>query len=250
MKYFAHTRLCLTLLGSLWLGLNTAARAEPESPVTTHLKSAVISEPAPLILFEPPNDDRVTTSRGGASRPVAEKCLNDAAYATPLTALIPESGIGLTGEAHPTLLVYVPPTAATEAHLTLRNNDRSGLYQSRIQLPQTGGILQITLPPESPELAVDQTYHWSLAILCQPTQTDLPTATGQIRRVELSETVEGSSLLSQAELYGRLGVWHDMLATLAALRQSQPDNTTLATNWAEVLQAENLDAIANTPLLD
>ena len=154
MKYFAHTRLCLTLLGSLWLGLNTAARAEPESPVTTHLKSAVISEPAPLILFEPPNDDRVTTSRGGASRPVAEKCLNDAAYATPLTALIPESGIGLTGEAHPTLFdsfVRGPNVATISGTgLGLAIVKKSvALHQGQINFESTvgkGTTFTITLP--------------------------------------------------------------------------------------------------------
>lgn len=231
-------RLCLSLLTACGLVSGSAA-------AEAHL----------MVLFEPPNDEKVNDSRGGASRPADTKCNHDDAYDVPLTALIPQSGIGLTVAPHPTLLVYVPPTTAPQAHLTLRDDSQSGVYQSRIPLSQTGGIVQITLPADSPELAVGQTYHWSLALLCQPTQTDLPIAKGQIRRIEPSvdfavAVTEAPSLLSQAEVYGRSGVWHDMLTTLVTLQQTQPENSVPESNWAEVLQAENLGAIANMPLLD
>ncbi|MBE9068264.1 DUF928 domain-containing protein [Leptolyngbya cf. ectocarpi LEGE 11479] len=231
-------RLYLPLLATLLLGLGGAT-----------------ADAKLMVLFDPPTDERVDNSRGGASRPTETKCSHDDAYGVPLTALIPESGLGLTVAPHPTLLVYVPPTTAPQAHLTLRDENQRGLYQSRIPIPQTGGVLQIALPADSPELAVGQTYHWSLALLCQPTQTDLPIARGQIRRVELSETLsealtEEPSLFSQSAVYGRSGVWHDMLATLVNLRHTQPENSILENNWAEVLQAENLGAIANMPLLN
>ncbi|MBT9316000.1 DUF928 domain-containing protein [Leptothoe spongobia] len=216
------------------------------------MSSSVISASNAFVLFVPPTDETVDNSRGGASRPTALKCIHDDAYAFPMVALIPQSGVGLTVAAHPTLLVYVPPSKATQAHLTLRNADQSGLYQGRIQLPKTGGVLRIALPTDSPELAVGETYDWSLALLCQPTQTDMPIASGQIRRVELSDNVlsDQQSLLSKAIIYGQSGVWHDMLATLAMLRQTQPDNNALYANWTEVLTVEDLDAIANAPLLN
>lgn len=204
-----------------------------------------------LVLFEPPTDQRVDSSRGGASRPTDVKCIHDQAYKIPLTPLIPQSGVGLTTTAHPTLLVYIPPTTATQAHLTLRDHEQRGLYQSRIQLAKTGGIVRITLSSNSPALTVGQTYHWSLALLCQPTQTDMPIAKGQIRRVERSVVGDGQpSLFAQAISYGQKGVWHDMLTTLATLRQTQPENRVLQTNWVEILQAEELGAIADTPLLN
>ncbi|MEM7062735.1 MAG: DUF928 domain-containing protein [Cyanobacteria bacterium P01_B01_bin.77] len=208
-----------------------------------------------MVLFEPPTDEKVDNSRGGASRPADTKCSHDDAYDVPMTALIPQSGLGLTVNSHPILLVYVPPTTSPQAHLTLRDDHQRGLYQRRIQIPQTGGILQIALPADSPELVVGQTYHWSLALLCQPTQTDLPIARGQIRRVEpsldLAEAlIEEPSLFSQASVYGRSGVWHDMLTTLATLRHTQPENSIFEDNWAEVLQAENLGEIAIMPFLN
>lgn len=247
-------RLCLILLGTLPLGLSLISKTQAKTitSVFGSVSSSVTLLSSASVLFDPPTDETVDNSRGGASRPTELKCIHDEAYALPMMALIPQSGIGLTVSPHPTLLVYVPSTKANQAHLTLRNADQSGLYQSRIQIPKTGGILQITLPTDSPELVVGQTYDWSLALLCQPTQTDLPIASGQIRRVELLDDAfrEPQSLLSTAIVYGQTGVWHDMLATLAMLVRTQPNNRDFHDNWAEVLQSENLDEIANTPLLN
>ena len=256
MKSRIYSRLCLTVLGAVTFGglLSAEVKAEKTSFVPTPVRSSITSEPSPLVLFEPPTDEKVDNSRGGASRPTHQKCIQDEANASPLTALIPESGVGLTAAAHPTLLVYVPPTTASQAHLTLRDAEQRGLYQSRIQIPESGGIISITLPDDSPELAVDMTYHWSLALLCQPTQTDMPITSGQIRRVALSDdaasSIEQQPLLSQAVAYGRSGVWHDMLARLAVVRHTQPENTALQSNWVELLQSEELGAIAPFPLLN
>ncbi|ESA37870.1 hypothetical protein N836_34720 [Leptolyngbya sp. Heron Island J] len=205
-----------------------------------------------FVIFEPPSDERVDNSRGGASRPAEIKCIHDDGYAHPLTALLPQSGVGLTVAAHPTLLVYVPATTATRAHLTLRNADHSGLYQTQVEIPGTGGIVSLPLPADSPTLEVGKTYHWSLALLCQPTQTDMPITSGQIRRVELASAAlaESQSVLDQTVTYGQSGVWHDMLTNLVQLRQTQPDNQTLNQNWSELLRREKLDAIANMPLLN
>ena len=247
-------RVCLILLGTFSLGFSLISKtqAETTTSVDRSISSSVTVASRSSVLFEPPTDETVDDSRGGASRPTDLKCIHDDAYASPMMALIPQSGVGLTISSHPTLLVYVPSTKANQAHLTLRNADQSGLYQSRIQIPKTGGILQITLPSDSPELMVGQTYDWSLALLCQPTQTDLPIASGQIRRVELldDELSEPQSLLSTAIIYGQTGVWHDMLATFATLLRTQPNNRALYDNWAEILQSENLGEIVDTPLLN
>ncbi len=255
MKYSLLNRLCLIWLEILTLGFVLAPVVQAETASsnqtdTNQTDTTAVSDS--FVLFEPPSDERVDNSRGGASRPTEVKCLQDEAYLYPLTALIPQSGIGLTVAAHPTLLVYLPATTATRAHLTLRDANYSGLYQSQIEIPATGGVLSLPLPADSPELEVGKTYHWSLALLCQPTQTDIPITSGQIRRIELSAdaVAKPQSLLSQAVTYGRSGVWHDMLANLALLRQTEPQNMALDENWAELLQTEDLGAIANTPLLN
>ena len=251
MNYSLSNRLCLAGLGTLILStLGTPAMLAETVSIARSERAAVADDS--FVLFDPPSDERVDNSRGGASRPTEVKCIHDDAYSHPLTALLPESGIGRTVAAHPTLLVYMPATNATRAHLTLRDADHSGLYQTQLDIPGTGGIVSLALPADGPALEVGKTYHWSLALLCQPTQTDMPITSGQIRRVELSSTTlaESQSMLAQTLAYGQSGVWHDMLVNMAQLRQTQPDNQAFDENWAELLRREKLDAIANMPLLN
>ena len=253
-----YNRFCLTLLGFLSLGLVLGSKVQAATLIANlgAINAADTLHSSVVVLFEPPTDEKVDNSRGGASRPADVKCIQDKAYSSPLTALMPQSGVGLTVASRPTLLVYVPVTTATQVHLTMRDATQGEVYQGWLpipQIPQTGGIVSLTLPTDSPELTVGETYHWSLALLCQPAQTDLPIISGQIRRVERSEDMANEphqSLLRQAVVYGQLGVWHDMLTSLSTLRQTQPDNHAVEANWFELLQVENLGAIATMPLLN
>lgn len=211
----------------------------------------------PGIVFQPPTDEKIHDSRGGASRPAEVKCAEDEPYPYPLTALVPHSGLGLTTRPHPTLLVYVPPTTATQVHFTLRDAHHQGVYQTYFPISPEGGIRSITLPTDSPGLLVGNRYQWSLALLCQAPQTDMPVASGHIQRIELAEetsdrttTLANQPLALQANTYGQAGVWHDMLASLAQLHQAQPVvNREWSADWVGLLQAESLGAIANAPFL-
>lgn len=236
----------LSLGCSLTLGFALTAGAHAE---------LIKTESPHFVLFEPPTDDTLSESRGGASR-TDVKCAEDDTYPFPLTALIPQSGLGLTARARPTLFVYVPPTTARQAHFTLRDSNHQGLYQTQIPIAPTGGILNITLPTDSPELSVGSRYQWSLGLLCQTPQTDMPIASGQIQRVEAPEAaaVANQSLWARANAYGRAGIWHDMLVSLVAIQQRQPQSPEpvgeLSTDWARLLEAEQLGAIAQSPLLN
>ena len=259
--------LSLTLMNVLSVGVASAeteatetqtaqtqtARARTAQTQTAETRATkIIETPAvPRIVFEPPNDQQINRSRGGASRPTEVKCAEDDTYPHPLTALVPHSGLGLTTRSHPTLHVYVPPTTATQAHFTLRDAQRNGLYQAQLPIAPSGGIWSITLPAGSPELLGGHRYEWSLALLCRSPQTDMPVASGYLERVAVSEAaaLTEQPLARQVTTYGEAGVWHDMLASLAQLQQSQPANRELSADWAELLQTESLGAIAHTPLL-
>lgn len=258
----------LSLGCSLTLGVALSRGANAE---------VIKTENPHFVLFEPPTDRTLNDSRGGASRPGEVKCLEDEAYPFPLTALIPQSGLGLTANPHPTLLVYVPPTTATQAHFTLRDSNQQGLYQTQLPIAPTGGILNITLPADSPALSVGSHYQWSLGLLCQTPQTDMPIASGQIQRVDAPEiaAVANQPLWLQAKAYGQAGIWYDMLASLVALQQPERYDSgfsgeisgemsdearrepsgearreasdDLSHDWARLLEAEQLGAIAHSP---
>lgn len=213
----------------------------------------------PIVSFEPPDDQKtIDDSRGGASRPTAVKCSQDQAPSPSMTPLTPGSKLGLTVASHPTFFVYIPATSAQQAHFTLKDDKNRGVYQTLLPINDAGGVVGITLPEDQTPLELGKTYSWSVALICQPTQTDTPMVRGQVRRVELKAAQmpndinsmnSQQALLEQAALYGKAGIWYDSVNLLAQLRKTQPSDQALATNWVELLDSVGLDAIANQPLL-
>ena len=214
----------------------------------------VVNQPAPIIYFEPPNDDSVDgdgDSRGGASRPVTQKCQQDATYRVPMTALLPDSSRGLTVDTHPTFFVYIPPTSAPQAYFIIKDTTTDlEVYQTMFPLTQTSGILGIPLPDSVPPLEVGKTYRWFVGLLCQPSQTDLPWVEGSIERIEPDgELKVNASLEEQALSYGASGIWYDTIERVIQLRQQQPNNELLGRTWSELLDSVGLGEIATQPML-
>ena len=214
----------------------------------------VASQPAPIVYFEPANDDSVDgdgDSRGGASRPATQKCQQDTTYPVPMTALLPDSSRGLTVEGHPTFFVYIPPTSAPQAYFIIKDTTTDlEVYQTMFPLTQTSGILGIPLPDSVPPLAVGKTYRWFVGLLCKPSQTDLPWVEGSIERIEPNgELKTNASLEEQAISYGALGIWYDTIDRVIQLRQQQPNNEVLGITWSELLDSVGLGEIATQPML-
>jgi hypothetical protein len=210
------------------------------------------------VSFVPPTDEQMDQSRGGASRLASLKCYHDRGYDQPLKSLVPGSQEGLTTQGHPTFWVHIPDTDAHAIHLTLRTGDGQGLYQTQIPLGQTNGIMGITLPQQAPELEPGQSYRWSLALLCNSPQADIPFVEGYVRRVEPGEMpdsdvadsdVAAQTLLAQAATYGQSGIWYDALTALATLKLNQPENHTIGENWVNLLTEVGLGGISQQPLL-
>lgn len=235
-------------------------QVQAQLPLTFRSQAAT-SGTTPVVNFEP-QDDQTTAddSRGGASRPTAVKCSQDQAANPSMTPLLPASNQGLTVADHPTFFVYIPQTSALQAHFTLKDENNRGVYQSLFPITQTGGVVSISLPEEKPPLEVGKTYQWSVALICQSAQTDIPTVRGQVRRVKLDSAVATSGttnsnqlknkqLLEQAALYGKAGIWYDTITLLAQLRKAQPNDMTLKANWVKLFDSVGLNAIANQPLL-
>ncbi|MEO1404503.1 MAG: hypothetical protein AAFV72_25080, partial [Cyanobacteria bacterium J06635_1] len=94
MKFHAYNRLCLTLISVLLLGLALGSSSQADTPSpknpSPRLLSPVTGRPSgtsaspPIVRFEPPTDDDVDDSRGGASRPTEVKCAQDETYPAPL----------------------------------------------------------------------------------------------------------------------------------------------------------------------
>ena len=248
-----RTTLSLSLLSFVVAGVSGLfAQAAAQSQLTDWAQST--PDINSVVHFEPPTSESVDDSRGGASRPTDIKCIQDEAYHPSLTALLPPSKRGLTIQSHPTFFIYIPQTSAPQAHFTLKDESNQGIYQAFLPLAQTQGILRVRLPENSPALELGVTYQWSLALICEPTQTDIPMVSGHVRRIApapaLRSQFASESRLQQVVAYGQAGIWYDMLQRLSQIWQTQPNDHTIALNWLNLLNSEGLTAISNEPFLE
>ncbi|MGC9505806.1 DUF928 domain-containing protein [Baaleninema sp.] len=201
------------------------------------------------VTFDPPNDDTLDDSAGGATRPAALKCRQDPTSDVPLLALAPERQVGLTLSERPEFFVYVPETQAETVYFSLKDESDREIYGSEIPLSGEPGIVRISLPSEVPPLELERTYRWQVGILCQPVQTDMPWIEGRVRRVSLSterpEPFDRLSGVERAAWYGEAGLWYDTLSALAREYTRRPEDTQLSQTWENLLTEVGLDAVAS-----
>ncbi|NEO25986.1 MAG: DUF928 domain-containing protein [Kamptonema sp. SIO4C4] len=224
--------------------------------------------------YDPSNSDTgpppdYTSDTGVRSPP----CLTETAQ---LTLLIPqrqetETGMtdaeldvppyGITTEAQPTLLLYVPPTDATYGELTIKDSTQWGTPETESLLylefspPPEGGIIQIPLSEVmNDDLEVGEWYEWSVIVPCDQFSENLVSRTGLIKRVQLSEPVIEQIMRTppslQPKLYAEKGIWYEAVCELAHLLQDQPDDAALQNRWLELLNSAGLQALSEVPVLD
>jgi hypothetical protein len=211
------------------------------------------------VVFVPPQDAKPKQSTGGASRN-SGKCTQDDQLSTPsLTAVIPAQNKGLTSEATPTFLVYVPDTSAQKAFFSISEvtsdpNNLGNHYQTFLPIQQKAGVVKVSLPEEAPKLEVGKTYRWSFALICNTRlKPDSPRVEGLVERVtvnaNLMQKLEQATALEKAVLYGQEGLWYDSTANLLQAYQAEPNN--LSNIWQDLLKSEavELEILSNQPIL-
>jgi hypothetical protein len=209
------------MLSILWL---------PDSTYTQSVPSAAVGQRPPAPPSTPPPND---TRPGGGLEPEGSACsaLND-----DLQALIPVENPVLTASAYPTILFYVPFGAEEveygEFSLLLWPDEDVRLYQTRFTLPDSPGIVSVTLPETADvALAEGQIYRWYFQLYCtggEGAQPDL-TLNGAVQRVPL--TPEHSQHIQA----GASDIWYDALAYVANGLQASPQNQQLRNQWQALL---------------
>jgi Domain of Unknown Function (DUF928) len=179
-----------------------------------------------------------------------------------LTALVPSSEQpasvtnvwALTTMERPTLWVYLPYTTSSQypADFVVQDEDANLIAKTAIALSEKPGIIPIPLPANTPPLAEGKQYRWFFNIYCGKDSPPIYVE-GVVRRVALSPTVSQELATAQPKqrfaIYAKNGIWHEALTTIAELRQKNPQDRTLATQWSELLQAIGLDELAAKPIL-
>lgn len=216
--------------------------------------------------FQPPpgQNQSPTNTAGGASRgqcPLDANAGSEKIIPLMPAMLLPEVPmadlVGLTTAANPTFYVYVPSGKTGSAMFSLKDAQNNDVYNTSLEIPQNGGIVAIKIPDSAGPLKVGQKYVWSFGIICT---TETPEdfspvvfVAGEVQRTEASPTMKSqlaeATLLKQAAIYAGKGIWFDAVATLAQLRQTQPENSTITAQWEQLLGSVGLEAIASKPLV-
>lgn len=159
---------------------------------------------------------------------------------------------------HPKLFVHIPQLTAQEAQanfLVLNQTGSEIIYEETFAVSGTPGVVEFSIPANTAALEVGKTYKWSVEVVCDPNDSDSSgnlAVNGVIQRVEASANLVDIEKVAQSDrplVYAQADIWYDAVATLAELRQKQPNNSTFVEDWSDLLKSVNLDPIADAPLV-
>ncbi|MBD1934115.1 MULTISPECIES: DUF928 domain-containing protein [Cyanophyceae] len=248
------TTLSLALSVGLTLYASIPATAEsPQTPIrqTTPNRGQIRSG---RLRFRLPKVGAPRTREPGASRG-SSNCSNQEKS---VMALLPNTNVGLTLAERPTLFVAIPSSSAQQAEFTLHDeeNQQEALYKTKIPIPSTAGIVSISLPSDadSPQLEVGKKYRWSFSVICDAEDRAADIfVEGWVQRMEPSATLvkdlQKATERDRPVLYAEAGLWLDTIASLADLRNASPNDSSLVTDWEDLLKAVNLGKVAKEPLI-
>lgn len=232
----------LPIAFAIALGLSNFISYPTLAQKPTNTQRRQVTPPAPP-RTPPPNQSKP----GGGLDAQKLACQNTS---KPLTALIPANNPVLATSEHPTFLFYVPyssdEVSVGEFSLLVWPEEKKRIYRTRFTLPQTPGIVSITLPA-SPEYALEegQYYHWYLKLYCQGNTSKQPDMdiNGWVKRVALTPERERQIKAATPE------VWYDALAYLANRLSTSPQDTTLRNNWVNLLKQIGEEDLAQEPFV-
>lgn len=175
---------------------------------------------------------------------------------TPLTAIVPvyESAdstvvFGMTRAEHPTLWVYTPYGPPHTARFVLLTQAGEPIHEANVELPESPGVISLSLPATLPPLEPDEPYHWFFNIYCQ-SPPPLAFVEGWLQRNVLPVDVESQltqlSLREQIQYYAANGLWHDALTTAAALHDGDSHDS----SWSELIQSVGLENLVSEPIVE
>lgn len=220
----------------------------------------------PTVEKEPENRGAPNDRQGAGTR---GDCPN---VSIPLTGLIPlmptnvsqkqqklisasttQIALGLTVSEFPTFWFHFPykPQDINSVKFILLDEENNSVTPEPIPIKISGtpGIISVRLPSTAKPLEIDKYYHWYFLVDCNPqSRTDDIAVEGLVKRIEphsdLTSRVKTAKPEELVLIYAQAGIWHDALSLLGELRRSQPLDSTLTSDWQELLESVNLGSIA------
>ena len=175
-------------------------------------------------------------------------------------AVLPPGSYTQTRSDRPSLMLYLPSTRANRAFVSVTGLGSEFHYQTEVTLTEDDGILEVSLPEDTPGLAIGQDYLWQVVFLApeEALAPDTPVLRTIMTRVAPSEVratvlngdeVSPAIALDQAVDLAQAGLWTDTLQVLADARRRNPGHTELEQEWTDLLTQVGLGDIADARLL-
>jgi hypothetical protein len=202
--------------------------------------------------FRPRVDNRRNpVTDGGATR--GKSCLKKKELLIPLTPL---NLVGLTLDQHPTFFWNMPESTAKFLNFSiLADGETETLYAKELPIPNEAGIIKFTLPQDAPQLKINQTYKWSVNVVCDPEDSS-----GNIRMSAWVQRIEPDAFLLQnikksdsrnlSNIYGEAGIWYEGLNAIIQQRCTQPNNLAVRIKWRQFLESAGLNDITSQKLIN
>ncbi|HEY9623877.1 MAG TPA: DUF928 domain-containing protein [Crinalium sp.] len=262
---FTIGMLCLTLVGAFPVQAIPSSNlgfSDSSNPALSTVKQLSLNASSDDFA----GDERPGSRTSGGSR---GPCLDQVIALVPGTGDIPieetlcetpsSSLLTRTVDDTPTFWFYVPASSrfnaqvGTVAEFVLLDKNGQAIQTRQIPLSNASGIVSVQL---THALELNQSYQWMFSILLNsrnPSQN--PAVDGWVRRIDpnpalSNDLAQATSDVERIAAYAHHGIWQDALTDLAALRQTDPNNTALMTDWHDLLNSVGLGAIADAPFLE
>jgi hypothetical protein len=160
-----------------------------------------------------------------------------------LTALVPYSHVGQTSSGHPTFAWFVPNLAPAKLQFRLFRDNGQPVYKA--DLPSQPGIMQVSLPPSIPKLAVGSVYRWQVVLVCDVAVASRSyITTAEIQVVEPTSTLQTQLAATQGpqqrvDLYAEAGLWYDALAEAIKASYVDQNSSIVWQLFNELVQSES-----------
>ncbi|WP_413160315.1 DUF928 domain-containing protein [Capilliphycus salinus ALCB114379] len=242
--YFATLLFFLTLTGELSYGIDNFSKVSSSFQLASDDFN-----------FDADGKTRPGNRQGAASRGSG----NCPSMQPPLTALIPQTNLGLTTKEYPTFWFYVPynSTDIRQAELIILDKNRRPALEEPIsvQLSGTPGIIGITLPSTAKPLELEQEYRWFFELECGSDDAlNNPKVNGWIKRVQSSQNQNSqlqNNLTQEANIVdANNSIWYDTLTDTLQKMRVNPTNSTLTNNWSDLLKSVELQEFVDTSITD
>lgn len=202
--------------------------------------------------YRPPRRGIPTRRDGAGTRSANDRCITGQ---TSIMAITPMDNFSLTTAQKPVFFWFVPGTNAPNAEFRLLDRADREIYTTSVKMAGGGGIVSLQLPQAiANQMSPGTDYVWQFSLKCSNTDPSKnPFLEGIVQRTEmttnLKSAVETATTPREiATLYAEAGIWHEAIATLAAQRCRQPNDSTLKTSWATLFQSVELARFSTAPL--